>query len=374
MKKYKWTSLGCCVLLLVMGNITPVQAVQNTQGDPNVSADAAVVIEAETGDILYDKQAFKRRPPASTTKIMTAILGLELGEPGEVVNVSPKAAAVGESTIHLDPGEKIILYELIRGALIKSGNDACVAIAEHIAGSEEEFLRLMNKKALLLGAKDTHFANTNGLPQKDHYSTAYDLALIARYGMQLSMFSGITRQKETEIHFVEPDVWLNLRNTNKLLWNYPYADGVKTGTTTAAGKCLVASATKDGRQLISVVLNAPNRFGDAQKLLEWGFNNTKTLKLGEAGQVMGEFPLAKSDSVKAFLGSPAIVTVKNTLSSELKGEVVWERSSELPILPGERLGRYEIWLGETKVKSIPLLSEREVKTPSIFESLMNRIK
>jgi len=368
MKKHKRFIMIGLTLILTVSFPIPLQASEDG-AIPTVSADAAVLIDAETGDILYDKQAFKKRPPASTTKIMTAILGLELGQPGEVVTVSPKAAAVGEATIYLDPGEKIILYELIRGALIESGNDACVAIAEHIAGNEEEFVKLMNKKALILGAKDTNFENTNGLPHKNHYSTAYDLAIIARYSMQNAMFSGITRQKEADIHFIEPDVWLHLKNTNKLLWSYPYADGVKTGTTNAAGKCLVASATKDGRQLIAVVLDAPNRFGDAQKLLEWGFAHTQTVKLADAGQVMGEYPLQPSRGVKAFLSSPAVVTVPNSQVEQLRGKVVWDRDFELPLLPGEKVGRYEIWLGDIKLKSIPLLSETGVKAPLLASAL-----
>lgn len=328
-----------------------------------IGAESAVLMDVTTGDLLFDKQAFKKKPPASTTKIMTAILGLELGRPDEIVTVSPKAAAVGEATLHLDPGEKIPLYELITGALVRSGNDACVAIAEQIVGTEENFVRMMNRKALTLGAENTNFVNTNGLPNKNHYSTAYDLALMARYGLQNQAFSSITRQKETEIHFLEPDVLMNLRNTNRLLWNYPFADGVKTGTTNAAGKCLVASATKDGRQLVTVVLNAPNRFGDAQKLLEWGFGETENVKLGQAGQVVGEFPLAGLKPLSAFLEAPLEVSIETSDKGKLKTKIVWERGPELPISAGERLGRYEVWLGDKKLKSVPLLSEREVLSP-----------
>ncbi|MDA8227138.1 MAG: D-alanyl-D-alanine carboxypeptidase [Desulfitobacterium hafniense] len=340
--------------------VSPNTSVSNL---PSLTADTAVLLDVATGDVLFDKQAYKRRPPASTTKIMTAILGLELGRPEEIVTVSPRAAAVGESTIHLDPGEKITLYELITGALVKSGNDACVAIAEQIAGSEERFIKLMNQKAWALGVRDTNFVNTNGLPNKNHYSTAYDLAVIARYGLQLPTFASIIRQKETEIHFLEPDVLMDLRNTNKLLWSYPFADGVKTGTTNAAGKCLVASATKDGRQLVCVVLHAPNRFGDAQKLLEWGFNNTETVMLGKAGQVMSEFPLANSNPVRAFLEYPAEVAINKSEKDKLKSQIVWERGLTLPIRPGEKLGYFEIWLDEKRLlRSIPLLSEQEVRT------------
>lgn len=394
MIRQKWTRAWCCVflcilsLLYILCNNTPVRPVlgaaantpavgssskksvtksptkkpsakpQNaaTEGQPpKVSADAAVVMDAATGDVLFDKQAHKHRPPASTTKIMTAILGLELGRSEEIVTVSQKAANVGEATLHLDPGEKITVYELITGALIKSGNDACVAIAEHIAGSEEEFVRLMNRKALLLGAQDTHFENTNGLPNKDHYSSAYDLALMARYGLQIPQFASIIRQKETEIHFLEPDVLMDLKNTNKLLWNYPYADGVKTGTTNAAGKCLVASATKGGRQLLVVVLRAPDRFGDAKKLLEWGFDNTETIRLANPGQVIAEFPNVKKP-VQVIINNPLEVSIAKQELNKLQTRVVWEKGANTPIRTGERLGRLEVWLGDQKLNSVPLLS------------------
>ncbi|KLU63455.1 D-alanyl-D-alanine carboxypeptidase DacB precursor [Peptococcaceae bacterium CEB3] len=325
-----------------------------------LSADAAVLMDAETGDVLYAKNTHKRRAPASTTKIMTAILGLELGKPDEIVTVSAKAAQVGEATLHLDPGEKLTLDELITGALVKSGNDACVAIAEQIAGSEAEFVRLMNEKALLLGATDTHFTNPNGLPDKNHYSSAYDLALMARYGLRIPAFAAITRLKETEIHFLQPDVIMDLRNTNKLLWNYPYADGVKTGTTNAAGKCLVASATKEGRRLVAVVLNAPDRFGDARKLLEWGFDRTETTTLAQAGQIMGDYPVPGTTAVPAFAAHAVRVSLSREAVSGLSAKVVWDRPPRLPLQAGEVVGRYEVWLGKQKLRSVPLLSERAV--------------
>ena len=353
----------------VRNSSAPVKNPIESTNMPTVTADAAILMDSATGDILFDKQAHKRRPPASTTKIMTAILGLELGRPDELVTVSEKAAAVGESTIHLDPGEKIPLYELITGALVKSGNDACVAIGEQIVGSEEKFVRMMNQKAMTLGAKDTNFVNTNGLPNKNHYSTAYDLALMARYGLQIPAFSSITRLKETEIHFLEPDVFMDLRNTNKLLWNYPFADGVKTGTTTAAGKCLVASASKDGRQLIAVVLNAPNRFGDAQKLLEWGFQQTETVMLAKAGEVVAEFPVVSKEPVKAFVQYPLDVCVQKMDKEKIEKKIVWTRKASLPIRAGEELGVYEVWLNGQKLRSTPLYAERDAKLKGGFLNL-----
>ncbi|TGE35296.1 D-alanyl-D-alanine carboxypeptidase [Desulfosporosinus fructosivorans] len=381
MIRQKWTCAWCYVFLCIVSisNLSspsvygaepkePVaQPVVIADGPTGISAAAAVLMDVTTGDILFGKQADTQRPPASTTKIMTAILGLELGSPDEVVTVSKKAAAVGEATLHLDPGEKITLYELITGALVRSGNDACVAIAEHISGSEEQFVKLMNKKAMALGAQNTNFVNTNGLPRKEHYTTARDLALMARHGLQIPQFSSITRQKETEIHFLEPDVFMDLRNTNKLLWNYPYANGVKTGTTTAAGKCLVASATKDERQLLAVVLNAPDRFGDAKKLLEWGFEKTETIRLVEAGQAIAEFPSAKK-SVQVFIDNPIDVSISKVKRQSLQTRVVWEKTAYTPVRAGERLGHLEVWLGEQKLNCVPLISEKEV-TGDLLDTL-----
>ena len=378
MIRQKWTRAGCCVLLCVIStSLLPVNAVYGAtvkksvsvpvveknpvvvqDGPARITAGAAVLMDVATGDVLFGKQENKRRPPASTTKIMTAILGFELGRPDEVVTISQKAAAVGESTIHLDPGEKITLYELITGALVRSGNDACVAIAENISGTEEQFVKLMNRKALALGAQNTHFENTNGLPLKDHYSTAYDLALMARHGLLIPQFASITRLRETQIHFLDPYVLMDLRNTNKLLWNYPFADGVKTGTTTAAGKCLVASATKEGRQLLAVVLNAPDRFGDAKKLLEWGFEKTETVRLVNAGETIAEFPSANKP-VPVFSDDSIDFSLPKAKRMNLQTRVVWEKTANLPVRAGERVGRLEVWLGDQKYYSVPLHSERK---------------
>ena len=378
-----WYCVILCVIsisLLLVNPVygAPVKKLGNKQVvkpmDPlKVTADAVVLMDVATGDILFSKQPHKQRPPASTTKIMTAILGFELGRPDEVVTVSEKAAAIGEATIHLDPGEKITLYELITGALVRSGNDACVAIAEHIAGSEEQFVKLMNRKALALGAQNTNFVNTNGLPRKEHYSTAYDLAVMARYGLQIPQFSSIIRQKETEIHFIEPDVFMDLRNTNKLLWNYPYADGIKTGTTTAAGKCLVASATKDGRQLLVVVLNAPDRFGDAKKLLEWGFKDTETVRVADVGQVIGKFPHV-TQPVQVLTTDPIDVSLPKEDLGKLLTRIEWEKPTNLPIQAGERLGRFEVWLGEQKIASVPLISETEVLEKSFLKTIISSVE
>lgn len=338
----------------------------------SLTADAAVLLDASTGQVLFEKQAHKRRPPASTTKIMTTILALEYGDLNQIVTISEHAARVGQATIHLDPGEKITLGNLIQGALIKSGNDACVAIAEHIAGSEEAFVRLMNSKAAVLGAYDTHFANTNGLPNSNHYSTAYDLALMARYAMRLPNFAEITRTKETSIEFVQPHVTMPLRNTNKLLWMYEFADGVKTGTTNAAGKCLVSSATKNGRQLIAVVLDSPGRFADSMKLLEYGFNNFTPTKIGEAGDSVAEFSVndGEINSVPAILTRGVEFMARSGEAAQVQRKIIWLRPHTAPIKVGAQLGVAEYWIKDRKIDEIPLISSKTVKPKGFWQRLV----
>jgi D-alanyl-D-alanine carboxypeptidase (penicillin-binding protein 5/6) len=253
-----------CFLFSLIFKVKPLGAL------PSISAPSAVAIDAETGEILYQKNAFQLRAPASTTKILTAILAIESGHLENVVMISKNAASVGEASLHLKACDQLLLRELVSGALIKSGNDACVAIAEYLSPSEEEFVGLMNLKAQLLGAYDTTFYNTNGLPHPYHLTTAYDLALIARYALQNPIFSKIVATKSYTVKWTIPRKSLFIKNTNRLLWAFPEVTGVKTGTTIQAGKCLVASAKYGQQQIIAVVLNSYDRYGDAQKLLEYG--------------------------------------------------------------------------------------------------------
>lgn len=238
---------------------------------PKVNAPSAILLDGKTGEVIYEKNAHEQRPPASTTKILTALLAIECGDLDTVVQVSSNAASVGEASINLAPGDKLKLEELLHGALMKSGNDACVAISETIAPSEEEFVGLMNLKAKILGAENTNFCNTNGLPHRDHLTTAYDLAVITKYALDNSIFSQIVGKKFYTMDWEEPSKKKQLKNTNQLLWTYSWATGVKTGTTVKAGKCLVASAENNGNEMIVVVLHSSDRFGDARRLLEYGF-------------------------------------------------------------------------------------------------------
>lgn len=339
---------------------------------PQVYASAAILVEAVSGMILYAKNEHSRRAPASTTKILTAIVALEKGKPGEVVTVSRRAARIGGSSLWLKAGDRITLAELLQGILLRSGNDGCVALAEHIAGSEGNFVSLMNMKAREIGAFNSNFRNAHGLKAPSHYSTAFDLAQITRYAMNNREFCRLVATKEESIEWYEGEKTRLVRNTNKLLWSFAGADGVKTGTTNEAGYCLVASATRDGRKFISVVLNSPNRWGESARLLEYGFANF-TLDL----MARADTPLTR---VKVTNGWPREVPVyprRNLMAVIPKGkESLVERKVDInyemlkpPLRPGTVAGKVSFVYDGEEVDSVDLLVLRKVEKDSWWQRL-----
>lgn len=239
---------------------------------PDITADAAVIMEERNGEILYEKNGTRREYPASMTKIMTCILSLEKGNPGKIIEVSPKAADV-ESTA-LNGGEWISLEDLTNQMMLISDNGAANAVGEAIAGNETAFSDMMNEKAKSIGMKDTHFVNASGMPDPDHYSTAEDMAKLARYAMENKNFRRVVGTKEKQIRYLRPQTIFRAENTNHLLYTYGGASGIKTGYTMAAGGCLAASAVRDGRELIVILMHSRDtdtRFAEAEALLDYGF-------------------------------------------------------------------------------------------------------
>ncbi|MDF2569340.1 MAG: dacB 2 [Sporomusa sp.] len=239
---------------------------------PQVNAEAAVVMRASDKRVLYAKNLDNIMYPASTTKIMTLITALEQGNPDSVIVVSPTAAGCEGSSLDLRAGDRLTLREALYGLMLVSGNDAAEAVAENVAGSVPAFAQMMNDKAEKIGTIRTHFSNPHGLPDPvNHFTTAYDLALITAYGMRNPVFANIVSTREYDVHFVSRGGITHARNTNKLLTTYAGANGVKTGFTNDAGECLVAAAKRNDVQLIAVVLNSERRWDDATRLLNYGF-------------------------------------------------------------------------------------------------------
>ena len=244
---------------------------------PAITAQAAVVLDGTTGRVLYDMGAHQRRAPASTTKIMTALLAIEHGGLDDtVVSDVDATTMIGSSVMGLRPGVPITVRDLLYGLMLPSGNDAAVVLAEHDGGSVAAFVDEMNRKAQELGLQDTHFANPHGLDSPDHYSSAYDLARLARVAMANPTFAQIVG---TQWWHLAPPSDYDLHNGNSMLQTYPGADGVKIGWTEAAGWTLVASATRDGHRLFAVVLNSTDRDADASALLDWAFGSYRWIQL-----------------------------------------------------------------------------------------------
>jgi D-alanyl-D-alanine carboxypeptidase (penicillin-binding protein 5/6) len=250
-----------------------------------ISADSAIVMEKESGRVLFKKDAFMQKRIASITKIMTAIIAIESGKMDETVRVSEKAAFTEGSSIYLKPGDQIKLKDLVYGLMLRSGNDAAVAIAEHIGGSLEGFVFLMNQKTKEFGMLDTVFSNPHGLDDHEkHYSTAYDMALLTRYALNNDTFAEIiaTKAYRPSLENEKDVVWIN---KNKMLKKYKYSTGGKTGYTRRAKRTLVSTAKKDGMELIAVTLNAPDDWNDHIKMFNDNFNKFKLYKLIEKGTI-----------------------------------------------------------------------------------------
>lgn len=257
---------------------------------PKISAGAAIVMDADSGRILYEKNAYSRRSIASTTKIMTAIVAIENGNDDEDVVVSKRAAAISGSQVNIKEGKTYKLGNLMYAMMLRSGNDAAIAIAEHVGGSVEAFAEMMNRKAAEIGATNTNFVTPHGLDDPQHYSTAYDLALITQYALKNEKFCKIVGTKNSTFEG-NP-----ISNTNEMLSLYSGADGVKTGYTGQAGRCLVTSVNKNGMRIISVVLNCASRSIRAQNsktILDYSYENYKKYDYLKKGQQVGEISLNK---------------------------------------------------------------------------------
>lgn len=334
---------------------------------PDIAARAAVLMDPLTGEVLYQKNERERLPMASTTKIMTALVVLERSSLEEKVVIGEEAVKVGESSGWLDPGETLTVEQLLYALLLQSGNDAATALASHVGGSVREFVDIMNRRAEELGAWDTHFTNPHGLDQEGHYTTAYDLALIASKAMQLETFRRIVSTRAYEVPWPghpSPRVYYN---KNRLLGSYPYATGVKTGYTLNAGRCLVASAKKEDMELISVVLNCDDYWNQSRRLLEYGFRNFVRLHFRLSSLHLPPLQVGLCPSGMATATGPdVLVTVRrDKVNDYIFAEGYYSSRIPYPAHKGEEVGRLRIGTGESE-QEVPLVLEAEVPSPGVI--------
>jgi len=328
----------------------------------SVSAKSAVVMEASTGRVLYQKNAFEKMPMASTTKIMTALVAIENSNLDDRVTVSPNASGIEGSSIWLSPGETMTLSDLLFGLMLASGNDAAVAIAEHVGGDVETFVGMMNDKAREIGAYNTHFANPHGLPADNHYTTAYDLALISVYAMQNKMFREVVKTQYKTLPWEGHEWDRVVKNKNKILWNYEGGNGIKTGFTKEAGRCLSAAAEREGMQLVSVVLCAPDMFNDCMALMDYGFENYDNSLVVKAGEKIGEVAVrdGMEKSFPVYTEKDVYFPLTQEEAANLKKRVYIEETLTAPVKKGQQVGRIELWLGEDRIQSVALTAPYDI--------------
>ncbi|RLQ95047.1 D-alanyl-D-alanine carboxypeptidase family protein [Falsibacillus albus] len=345
------------MIMVAASAITPNLAKADTI---SLSAQSAILMDQDSGRVLYEKDAHQQLRIASITKIMTAIIAIESGKLNKKVKVSKKAVYTEGSSIYLKQGEKIKLEDLVYGLMLRSGNDAAVAIAEYVGGSEEGFVYLMNKKAEEIGMKHTHFANPHGLDDhENHFSTAYDMALLMKYAMHNKEFKKISGTKV--YHAEDPDsqwerTW---RNKNRLLTEkYEYCTGGKTGYTKRAKRTLVTTASKDGQNLIAVTLNASDDWNDHIEMYNFGFNQYDqkiVLPEGKIDAVKNKFYQNKV-FIKQDVTFPLkenetdLVRVKFEL---LKPDEKWKKNHSAP----EIVGNAKIYFNEKNIRTVPIYFE-----------------
>lgn len=324
-------------LLLLLNSAVPALAA-STAGPPELTAAAAVLMDRATGKVLFAKNPDERKAPASTTKILTAMIALEKGHLNDVITVGPNPPRVDGTRVYLVEGEKVTLENLLYAMLLNSGNDAALAIAEHYGGSQEGFARLMNEKAASLGALNSHFVTPSGLSDPNHYTTARDLAIIARAAMQNETFRRIVATRTRPWHGQEWET--TLVNQNKLLWNYEGADGVKNGYTSEAHFTLVGSATREGQSLIAVVLDEPSARAaeeDVAALLDYGFKEFRSFQLVRQGEIVAVVDTGNGKKIELAAAGDLAVVRKNDNSSPPTGQL--ELSSlKGPLPAGKRVG------------------------------------
>ena len=328
----------------------------------STSAESAILIEAESGDVLYEKDADARRGPASTTKIMTAIIAIERCPLDKVVKVAPEAAGVEGSSVYLYAGEKITMESLLYALMLQSANDAAAAIAYEVAGGIEEFAALMNEKAAELGLGDTHFVNPHGLDDEDHYTTARELSQIARYAMQNETFKKIVSTKKMSIPMHDGEATRVLINHNRLLSSYDDIIGVKTGFTKKTGRTLVSAAERDGLTLIAVTLADGDDWRDHRAMLDYGFEIYENVALCRAGDLETEVHVCggETDAVTVSAKDDVFAALPKA-RGEISVRLELTRFVYAPVNAGENVGKAKFYLDGKLMGETALVAENDAK-------------
>lgn len=377
MKRFVSALLIGIVTLCVSGPALAAEKPTTNTSELAPNAKSAILIEMNTGSVIYEKNKDEQLSPASMTKIMTMLLIMEALDKKQItmeekVRTSEYAASMGGSQIFLEPGEEMTVEQLLRGIAIGSGNDASVAMAEKLAGSEEEFVKLMNKKVKELGLKDTKFQNATGLPVKDHYSTAHDMSVMARELLKHEEITKFTSLYESYLREnTDKKFWLV--NTNRLVKFYPGVDGLKTGFTHEAKYCLTATAKKDNMRVIAVVFGAANpkeRNAQVTQMLDYAFAKYQSRLIYKKDMPLAMLTLEKGQKKKVSLVTSEPVSLLSKKGEEklnIRPKIILNKDVQAPVTKGEQLGKVQMLLGDKVVSETPLIASEDVKRATWFD-------
>ena len=336
---------------------------------PAVNARYSIAVDAKTKVVLYEKDSQALVPMASTTKIMTALVALKYGKVDSKFTISSKSAGIRGSTVGYKKDESITLKELLYGLMLRSGNDAAIAIAEGISGSVEEFLKLMNEYAIEIGMTNTHFESPHGLDSDFHYTTAYDLALITTEAKELPLFNEIVQTKD--IDSTTSGFTRSYHNINKILWLLPFSDGVKTGYTGDAGKCLVTSVKINGNDVIIVVLNSVDRWNVTKKITEYIEKSYTYQKISSKDQVVSEVQVkAGKEKLKLINREDILVPIKN--GSAFKVKIINPKNLNAPIIKTSKCGSLNVFQEDKLIFSKELYASNNVRKKNLIERLFGK--
>lgn len=373
----KFTSIFMCLTLCII----PFNKIfaNNENKNIDISSKSAILMDVSSGQIIYEKDSHQKLPPASVTKVMTMLLIVEALENNKIklddsVQISDNASSMGGSQIFLEAGEMQNVDTLLKGIAVASANDACVAMAEYIGGSVEGFVDMMNKRAKELGMKDTNFVNTNGLPVDNHYTTAYDIALMSRELLKHDMITKYLTTWMDNVVVGKKKSTVGLANTNKLIKHYSGATGVKTGFTNEAKYCLSASAKRDNTHLVSVTLGAETtqeRFKDATNLLNYGFANYETVNLIKKDSKVTDIKLDKADEEKVDIvcKDDLNLLIKKGENKDFTKKINISKDIKLPIKKGDDIGKLEVYQKDKLVGSVELISTKDINKAGYFKML-----
>lgn len=376
-ENYEWTVINNSDAIETNSQVEGENEDKTAKDELDLECESAILIEQNSGQVLYEKNAHEQLRPASVTKLMTILLTFEALEAGQItledkVPCSQNAASMGGSQIWLDPREELSVNEMLKAMCVVSANDCVMAMAEYIAGSEEAFVQKMNEKAAELGMKDTCFKNCHGIDEDGHVTSSYDISLMSRE--LLLKHPDITNYTTVYMDSLR-DGKSQLVNTNKLIRNYKGATGLKTGSTSLALFNLSASATRDDLSLIAVVMKAPtsaDRFADAKKLLDYGFKNYEFKQFGRSGDIVGNVSVEKGieKNVNAILKDNCGVLLKKETENNIVQNVQLEPKLSAPILKGQKIGEVVYSCDGSVIKSVDIIAENDI----IKESFSNVLK